>query len=156
MYSDTTARQLGLTTAQQEQMQDWDRRYKQEYDRLGSDGIEQKDLGSLNSRRESELRTILSPEQFEQWNVMDNNRNDRRTLTTGGAPGPEMRAIPQQEQPDILDERSRSRNIEMDKRNTVPAQTGDQPVGPDGTTGTSGTGSATDGGNRNTVTPPTP
>lgn len=157
IYSDTIARDLDLTPDQQQQLQDWNARYQLEYDRFGSDGVQQKDIAPLTERRDNELRGILSEDQYERWNTMDNNRNGRRTLTTGGAPGPEMRREPPAgQQPDILDERNKANSGTGNTRTPQTGSDADRSIGTDGGTGTTGTGSATDGGNRNTVTPPTP
>ena len=157
IYSDTVANDLDLSPEQQRQMQDWNTRYQLEYDRLGNDGVQHKDMAPLTERRNNELRGILSEEQYERWNTMDMNRPDRRTLTTGGAPGPEMRREPPPgQQPDILDERNRANSGAGNTRVPQTGKDADRSLGPDGGTGTTGTGSATDGGNRNTVTPPTP
>jgi hypothetical protein len=161
MYTDTIGRSLELTPEQEELVRDWDARYQREYDRLAPDGLEQDDLAPLERRRNNELRGILTPDQYARWNEMDIDRERRSTHTTGGAPGPEMRrGAPPASQPGVIDQ-SRGSHTGRDRGTGVQQAPGtgtniDRGLGTDGGTGTTGTGSATDGGNRNTVTPPTP
>lgn len=91
LYTDTIGNSLELTPDQNERLNEWNTRYQQEFDRLGDDGMQDRDYVNLQERRNAELQGILTPDQFDRWNVLDNTRNWRSTNTTSGGPGPEMR-----------------------------------------------------------------
>ena len=147
VYHDTIGRSLNVTPEQQRQLQEWNARYEQEYERLGREGMEHSDYQRINDRRSIELQGLLTPEQFDRWNHIDQTRTWDNTHTTGGAPDPDTRreASPH---PDPQMQPGQDREGMDPERNRA--------LGTDRGTGTTGTGSATDGGNRNTVTPPTP
>jgi hypothetical protein len=159
MYSDTVGRSLELTPDQEERLRDWNARYQMEYDRMPPDGA---DHTPLQQRRERELQSILTPDQYRRWNELDHTREGLGTQTTGGAPGPEMRrGEPTGTHRGIMDRgdgagagKDRGTGTELGRGTGTSIDRG-AGVGHGGT-GTTGTGSATDGGNRNTVTPPTP
>jgi hypothetical protein len=163
IYSDTVGRSLELTPDQEERIRDWNARYDREFNDLGEDGVRHRDYIPLQERRANELRGILTPEQYDRWNTMDTNRDHRSTNTTGGTPGPEMRRgvpgntqhVPSPQGSGTTTGAGRDQGGGTAGGTNTGTSRDRAATGPGGT-GTTGTGSATDGGNTNSVTPPTP
>lgn len=78
MFNEDVGTRLSLKTEQMQELQDVDMRYRDRYAGLGDKPWTNSGYAPLTQERNTEIRSILSPQQYEQWT----KNYERRTLAS--------------------------------------------------------------------------
>jgi hypothetical protein len=79
-FDDRTATELQLDDSQKERLLELDARYQVELDEMGDDPTSHPQYNALKTRRDNELREILSPEQHQRWQQQQQRRQQEQQL----------------------------------------------------------------------------
>ena len=85
MLDDSLAGGLVLDTTQRRQLVEVERRYQRSFDEvmendtLGDAAIRMQ-LEQLDARREKEIKRVMTPTQYEQWQQMTANQRRKRSM----------------------------------------------------------------------------
>jgi len=67
MFDQNVGQRLGVQEAELRNLQQLDAQYQKEYQALGNEPWRSEGYPALSERRANEVRTILTPEQYEMW-----------------------------------------------------------------------------------------
>ena len=89
-FDDRTTTDLELDDTQRQRLQDIDERYDREYRALGNDPMTNPGYNDLYMRRDTEVRGVLTEDQYERWNGRNNTDTTKplRDTNTGTSPAP--------------------------------------------------------------------
>lgn len=69
-FDETTGAELGLEQSQMDRLIEVDSRYEEEITALGEDATDEREV--IITRRNEEVRAILTPEQYARWEAKQN------------------------------------------------------------------------------------
>ncbi len=81
-WDDNMGREYQLQPDQMQRLRDIDAGYEREYNALGATPWTEPNFRPLSDRRNEEIRTVLTPEQYARWNetyVSPTNRDNQGT-----------------------------------------------------------------------------
>jgi hypothetical protein len=108
MFDDSVAKELELRDRQLERLHVIDRRYQEDYERLGDDPRSDPNYLALTERRNAEIQTVLDAEQYERWMRINDYDYEQGRMRVEPGPGDTR-----------MDRRDpRGREFEMDHQRT--------------------------------------
>ena len=88
MFDDRVGKEMQLEADVLQRLRDVDARYQKEYTSFGSAPSTNSGYKALSDRRDSDVRGILTPEQYKRWESMQNrgqmDRGTNGSDTDGG------------------------------------------------------------------------
>lgn len=84
MFDERTTMDMDLRDDQYQRLRDVDARYQKEYGAFGKTPSKNPGYKDLSDRRNKDVRGILTPEQYQRWDRMQNGTRDRMDGGTNG------------------------------------------------------------------------